>query len=85
MTHFLEMEREGKRSDHSCDCKGSKDDAHTVERGKRGQDIVATTKGAGTTYGLEVERGGARGQITVVTVKGAGVTYSLEVEREGKR
>ena|ERR1700722_3828096 len=38
----------------------------------------ATTKGAGTTYNLEVERG----QIRNVTAKGAGTTYNLEVERE---
>jgi hypothetical protein len=43
-----------------------------------------TTKGAGTTYKLELERG-ASGQITVVTTKGGGMTYSLEVERGGMR
>jgi hypothetical protein len=26
MTYSLEVEREGKRSDHNCNCKGSRDD-----------------------------------------------------------
>ena len=29
MTYFLEVERGGNRSNHSCDSKGSRDDTHT--------------------------------------------------------
>ena len=37
-TYSLEVEREGKRSDHSCDCKGSRDDAHTGDE-ERWQEV----------------------------------------------
>jgi len=61
MTYFLEVEREGKRSDHSCDYKGSKDDVLPGGgKGARGQIMIVTVKGARTTYKLEVERGGKR-------------------------
>ena len=43
--------------------------------------MVATAKGAGTTYRLEVEREGKRSDHSC-DYKGAGVTYFLE--REGK-
>jgi len=105
-TYFLEVEREGKRSDHSCDCKGSRDDAHTGggEGGKTSghgcnykgsRDDILSGGGEG---GQEVRswlqlqreqgqhtycrwRGGERGQIMVVTAEGGGTTYSLGVER----
>jgi len=87
VTYGLEVERGGKRSDHSCDGRGSRDDIRPGggEWGARGQITVVTVEGAGTTtYSLEME-GRARGQITVVTAEGAGMTYRLEVERQGKR
>jgi hypothetical protein len=43
--------------------------------------MVATVKGGGTTYFLEMERGRVQGHVTVTTVKGTGTTYSLKVER----
>jgi len=86
MTYFLEVEREGNTSDHSCDCTGSRDDTHTGggEGGK--------TSGHGCNYKGSRDNiqsgggeGGARGQIMVATAIVAGMTYRLEVEREGKR
>jgi hypothetical protein len=44
------------RSDHGCDCKGSRDDIQTGGGEGWGHITDATTKRAGMTYTLEVER-----------------------------
>jgi hypothetical protein len=110
VTYSLEVEREGKRSDHHCDCKGSGDDIHTGGgEGEKRSDHSCDCKGSrddiqsGGGEGRQEVRSSLRmqreqgqhtdwrwrvvaiGQITVATAKGAGTTYSLEVEREGKR
>jgi hypothetical protein len=59
-TYSLEVEKEGKRSDHGCDCRGSRDDIQPGggEQGARGQIMIVTAEGVGTmTYSLEVEGG----------------------------
>jgi hypothetical protein len=56
-----------------------------MERGVRGQITVATVKGAGVTYPLEVEREVKTSSDHSGTVKRAGTTYMLEVEGEGRR
>jgi len=40
--------------------------------------MVATVKGGGTTYFLEMERGRVQGHITVTTVKGTGTFLVVE-------
>ena len=62
ITYSLEVEREGRRSDHNCDCNGSRDNIRSGggEGGATGQIMVATAEGAGTTYRLEVESSGKR-------------------------
>jgi len=86
MTYLLQVESSGNRSDHGCNCKGSRDNIQSGG-GERGQEDKSQLR-------LQREQGQhtdwrwravARGQIMVVTAKGAGTTYSLEVEREGKR
>jgi hypothetical protein len=56
--YILEVEREGKRSDYSCNYKGSWNNIHpeSGEGKARGQITVMTAKEAGTMYTLEVER-----------------------------
>ena len=68
-------------SDHGCDCKGSRDDIQTGGGEGWGHITDATTKGAGMTYILEVERE-RNGYDMDATTKGAEMTYNLEAERE---
>ena len=80
------MESGGKRSDHDCDCKGSRGGIWSGD-GEGGQEVrsplqLQREQGQHMTWRW---KGGARAQIMVVTSKGAGATYGLEVEREVKR
>ena len=61
-TYSLEVERGGKRSDHSCDYKGRRDNIQSGggEGWGRGQVMVVTAMGPRMTYLLKVERGGMR-------------------------
>jgi len=55
-TYTLEVEREGKRSDHNCNCKGVRNDIQTGSGEDKSSDH-SCNKGGGMTYSLEVERG----------------------------
>jgi hypothetical protein len=62
-TYSLDVQMGGKRSDHSCNCRGSRDAIQSGGRGgARGQITVVTLKGARVTYSLEVEREGKRSE-----------------------
>jgi len=85
-TYSWVLESSGKWSDHSYNCRGSRDDIQSGggegEQEVRSRLQLQREQGQHTICRWKV---GARGQIMIVTAKGAGVAYGLEMERGGKR